>query len=58
MTLWTNSTGDPCVKNWTDQELMRGFRKAEETGDDILYLAVMSEVERRRLKIEDSKPTQ
>lgn len=53
MTLYTNAKGDSCVRNWTPDELMAAFKVAEETNDDILYLAVMSEVERRGLRIVD-----
>lgn len=49
--LYTNDAGDPCVKNWSIKDLRAGYDRAEAENDDILYLAIMSEFERRNLKV-------
>lgn len=51
--LYTNDAGDPCVKNWTVEELLAGYYKAEAENDDSLYCAIMAEFERRNLKVID-----
>lgn len=51
--LYVNGAGDSCLKNWTVDELRAGYEKAEETNDDIFYLAIMAEFERRNLQVID-----
>lgn len=51
--LYVNSNGDSCLQNWTAEELRQGYFKAEESNDDIFYLAIMAECERRNLRVID-----
>lgn len=52
-TLYTNKAGDSCLQNWTVDELRAGYDIAEQAGDDIFYLAIMAEFERRNLMVVD-----
>lgn len=54
--LYKNSDGESCVQKWSVDDLHKAFKFAEETDDDILYFAVIKELERRHLIVIDSNP--
>lgn len=53
LSLYVNAAGDSCLQNWTPEELQAGYFIAEKNNDDILYLAIMAEFERRGLVVKD-----
>ena len=57
MKLYVNSKGESFLQSWTDDELRKGYDVAESEGDDVFYMALMSEFERRRLCVKDPPST-